>query len=126
MWYQKDKLQQIARVLDSIIETVFEFENKYHAELEKVHPEYELSAKNLVHYLGLRSFNINILQEMLEDVGLPVSLESQDNVLYHLLSLQTIVHSLMGDRMDEGSGNFLSNKEVKTIVQQNSTIFSII
>ena len=46
----------IARVqaaLQAILDRAQEFETRYAADIEAVHPEYRYSAKNLVHYLAL-------------------------------------------------------------------------
>ena len=101
MRFSKDKLQEIITALNSIIETVYEFEDKYEPNLRNVHPNYAQSARNLVHYLALRSFNINILQQKLEDLGLPITLESQDNILLSIISLRAIVYSLLDYRFTE-------------------------
>ena len=67
MLFQRDKLQEILVALDSVIDRISEFENKYKTQLNSVHPNYAQSAKNLVHYLALRSFNINIFQDKLRN-----------------------------------------------------------
>lgn len=119
MLFPKDKLHEILVALNSIIEKIDEFENSYALQLRKVHVNYVQSAKNLVHYLGLRSFNINVLQQKLEDVGLPISLESQDNILYILLNLRSIVHSLLNYELTDEE-NLITNQEVKKIKERNS------
>ena len=120
MLFSKEKLQEIATALNTILDTIYEFESKYKPELNTVHPNYLRSAKNLVHYLALRSFNINIFQQKLEDVGLPITLESQDNILYSLLSLRTIVHSLLDWELIDADEKYLNNEEVKRIRKKNS------
>lgn len=120
MRFSKDKLQEILITLNSIIDTVYEFENKYNSHLKRVHPNYTQSAKNLVHYLGLRSFNINLLQDKLEDIGLPFSLESQDNVLFNLLNLKAIVCSLLDYRLIDEEEELKTNNEVKRILDRNN------
>ena len=55
MLFQRDKLQEILVALDSVIDRISEFEHKYKTQLNSVHPNYAHSAKNLVHYLALRS-----------------------------------------------------------------------
>ena len=68
MRFPKDKLQEIVVGLNSIIDTIYEFENKYRSQINRVHANYAHSAKNLVHYLALRSYNIDVLQQKLEDI----------------------------------------------------------
>ena len=120
MRFSKDKLQEIVTDLNSIIEAVYEFEDKYDSQLKSVHPNYAYSAKNLVHYLAMRSFNINVLQQKLEDVGLPIALETQDNILYSLLNLRTILYSLLNYQLQDEEKELLNNMAVQKIREENS------
>ncbi len=120
MRFPKDKLQEIVVALSSIIDTIYECELKYKNELNNVHPNYMHSAKNLVHYLALRSFNIDVFQQKLEDIGMPVALESQENILYSLLNLRTIVYSLLGYQLPDEEKGHLNNLEVQKIRGENS------
>lgn len=119
MLFQRDKLQEILVALDSVIDRISEFEHKYETELNSVHPKYAQSAKNLVHYLALRSFNINIFQDKLEDLGLPITLESQNNILYNMLNFRTVINSLMHNDLIAEEHEYINNKEVKKILKKN-------
>ena len=119
MLFPGDKLQAIIVALDSVIDRISEFENKYKSQLNNVHPNYTQSAKNLVHYLAMRSFNINIFQEKLEEIGLPIALESQNNILYDLLNMRTVINSLLNNEIFVEEHKYLNNKEVKKILEQN-------
>lgn len=120
MRFPKDKLQEIVVALNSIIDTIYEFESKYESQINQVHANYAHSAKNLVHYLALRSFNIDVFQQKLEDVGLPVGLESHENILYSLLNLRTIVYSLLNYQLHDEEKEHLNNAEVQKIREENS------
>ena len=119
MLFQRDKLQEILVALDSVIDRITEFEHRYNAQLNSVHPNYAQSAKNLVHYLALRSFNINIFQDKLEDIGLPITLESQNNILYGLLNVRTVINSLMNNELEDEEYDYINNKKVKKILKKN-------
>lgn len=120
MRFSKIKLEEIITALNSIIETVYEFEDKYKSQLRSVHSNYTQSAKNLVHYLAFRSFNINILQQKIEDIGLPVTLESQDNILLSLINLRAIVYSLLDYELEDEQEKVIDNQKVKELKEQNS------
>ena len=62
MLFPRDKLQELVVSLDLVIDKISEFEHRYKSQLNNVHPNYSQSAKNLIHYLALRSCNINIFQ----------------------------------------------------------------
>jgi len=120
MLFPRDKLQELVVSLDLVIDKISEFEHRYRSQLNNVHPNYSQSAKNLVHYLALRSFNINIFQEKLEEIGLPITLESQNNILYGLLNFRTIINSLLKNEIFDEEKIHLNNKEVKKFIKQNS------
>ena len=120
MLFPRGKLQEILVALDTVIDKIYEFEHKYRSQLNNVHPNYFESAKNLVHYLAMRSFNINIFQDKLEEIGLPVTMESQNNILYGLLNFRTIINSLLKNEIYDEEQNHLNNKQVKKILKKNS------
>jgi len=120
MLFPRGKLQEILVALDTVIDKIYEFEHKYRSQLNNVHPNYFQSAKNLVHYLAMRSFNINIFQDKLEEIGLPVTMESQNNILYGLLNFRTIINSLLKNEIYDEEQNHLNNKQVKKILKKNS------
>jgi len=119
MLFQRDKLQEILVALDRVIDRISEFEHKYKTQLNNVHPNYSQSAKNLVHYLALRSFNMDIFQDKLEDIGLPIALESQNNILYGILNFRTVINSLMNNEVFDEEHEYINNKKVKKILKKN-------
>ncbi len=98
---QTDQLQSINRQVEEIIEKVREIENNYAEEIENVHPIYRKSALNLVHYLGLRSFDIDHLQDQLRDLGLPSLSNVEAHVMKSLLTLSSILNHLLGNPVRE-------------------------
>ena len=119
MLFDRDKLQEILVVLDSVIDRMSEFEQRYKTQLENVHPNYFHSAKNLVHYLAMRSFNMNVFQDKLEDLGLPIAMECQNNILFSVLNFRTVINSLMNNELSDDQHEYITNKKVKKIVKKN-------
>jgi len=119
MVFEREKLQEISKALDSVIERMHEFESKYETQLNKVHPNYAQGARNLVHYLAMRSFNMNVFQDKIEDLGLPLNLESQNNILYGLLNLRTVINSLMSHELPGEEQVCVTNKEVQDLLERN-------
>lgn len=120
MRYQKNKLQEIAMAIDLVIDKISKFELKYQTQLSNVHPNYAKSAKNLVHYLALRTFDANILQEKLDELGLPISPESKNSILHKILNVKTIINSLLNIDLPSDEKIVIINKEAKIIQNQNS------
>ncbi len=119
MRYDRDKLQEILAALDSVMDRISEFEHRYGTELDNVHPKYAHSAKNLVHYLAMRSLNMNVFQDKLEDLGLPISLESHHNILFNILNLRTVVESLLNGELKDEEPPCIGNRQVEAIMEEN-------
>lgn len=119
MFYSKNKLKEIASYSDLIIAKISEFEHTYKQQIDNVHTKYTKSAENLIHYLALRSFDVDVLQGKIDEIGLPNSPEFKGSILYRILSFKTIINSLLGIETLDENKTFLTNKEAKKIMQEN-------
>ena len=107
MLFSKDKLQEVSNSIDTVIQKIYELESKYSKQINKVHPNYTDCAKNLIHYLALRSFDVDLFQEKLGELGLPNSPGSENNVLYNLLTFKTLINSLLKIETKELKDSFI-------------------
>jgi pyruvate kinase len=119
---QMDQLRSINQQIEEIIEKVREIENKYAEEIENVHPVYRKSVLNLVHYLGLRSFDIDHLQDQLRDLGLPSLSNVEAHVMKSLLTLSSILNHLVGNPVREKRKGIISIKKSKKILNRNTKL----
>ncbi len=119
MLYPKEKLQEIAASIDSVIEKISEYEQKFQLQIDNVHPKYTKSAKNLIHYLALRSYDIDVLQEKIDEIGLPSSPGIENSILFRLLNFQTIINSLLNVGVASDETLFLTKKEANKILKEN-------
>ncbi len=95
MLFQKENLQEISTQIDQILNKVRDYESRYSQQILNVHPNYQKSAKNLIHYLALRTFDNDILQNKLYEIGLPSSTSSESSVLQNIITFKTIINSLL-------------------------------
>lgn len=84
------------------------------SELDNVLPEYRLSARNLVHYLTLRSVDLREVQEQLARLGLSSLGRSESHVLANLDKVLGLLHRLTGqswrDKSDEEPAGSVSSR----------------
>lgn len=73
-------------------------------ELEAVLPEHRQSARNLIHYLTLRSVDLRPLQDQLAWLGLSSLGRSESHVLANLDKVLGLLHRLTGQTWEEKSG----------------------
>ncbi len=81
--------------IEELIQYVLDWEEKYRDKIEKVHPDYMDSAKNLVHYYALRSRKLNNLQKRLGNFGLSRLSDSEAHIMASLLTTRSILKSML-------------------------------
>ncbi len=122
MNFNIEVLQSIQQQIDEIIQKARELEAKYVAEISTVHSVYQKSASNLIHYLAFRSFDIDILQERLREIGLPSLTNIEGHVMESLLSIKTIINHLTGHQKIEISRGVITSKKSKKILNKNTKL----
>lgn len=120
MKFDKDKLKSIDNQIQTILTKAEELETNYQDEILRVHPVYQKSATNLLHYLALRSFEIGDLQEELRELGLPSLSNVEAHVLQSLLSIKTIVDHLLGNQVVTRQKRIISIKKGRKLLNRNT------
>ena len=85
LWQQLQRIRERAEALES----------RFEAELQQVHPDFAASARNLLHYIALRQFDIGELQKRLAELGLSSLGRSEPHVL---ASINAVQHALPRSR----------------------------
>lgn len=120
MTFQKDFLKEINAQIDIILQKILEYEERYQTQIERVHPKHKESARNLIHYLALRTFDNNIIQEKLAIAGFPISSNYESEILHGLLSFKAIIKGLLGKEMSEFENDYIDNEQAKSFLKQNT------
>lgn len=120
MLFETEKLEEILIQIDLILERIFEYENTYKNQIINVHPNYAESAKNLIHYLALRSFDYDVFQDKLSKAGLPNTSSSESSVLHNLLIYKTIIHHLLKIEDVKNTYNYLTKRESKQLLKKHT------
>jgi pyruvate kinase len=119
---KSDRLGAINQRIYEILEKLKEVENSYSDEIERVHPIYRRSALNLVHYLALRSFDIDDLQDQLRNYGLPSLSNIEAHVMRSLLTLSSILNHMLGYPDREKRKGIISIKKSKKLLNRNTKL----
>lgn len=122
MKIQLPVLEIIDHQVGEIIQKANELEIKYLAEISAVQPMHKKSAKNLVHYLAFRSFDIDILQGKLREIGLPSLTHIEGHVMESLLSVKTIINHLQGKQVMEHKRGVVTSKLSKKLLDKNTKL----
>jgi pyruvate kinase len=95
---KKKKVESLLSRLDDLIKQAKEWEAKYAEPLGNVHPLYESSAINLIHYRALRSNDIRNLQKGLRNMALSRFARAQSHVMNSLRMNKAILESLLKNK----------------------------
>ena len=116
----KDRYNALLDRVGIIITTALDLEQQWSDELGKVHPLYEASAKNLIHYLAFRSLEIDRLQTELRDLGLPSLSNIEAHVMQSLINLQEILEHLAGRPVTAKPTGIITVKKSDKLLRKNT------
>ncbi|MCB9259132.1 MAG: hypothetical protein H6612_07200 [Ignavibacteriales bacterium] len=116
------KLDALEIKFDEIINQLKTFEKKYESEINNVNPLYTKSAKNLIHYLAFRSFDLSLIQDELNELGLPGLSNIEPHVMKSLLSTKNIIEKLNDKEISNNGKVDLSVKKAKKILNKNTKL----
>jgi pyruvate kinase len=120
MLFETEKLEEIQVQIDLILDKIFEYENTFKKQIASVHQNYTESAKNLIHYLALRSFDNDVFQDKLNKIGLSNTSSSESSVLHNLLVYKTIINHLLKLEEVEKSPTYLTKSESKHLLKKHT------
>lgn len=93
---KQEKITWLIDEINKIIKRVTKQEKQYADQLAKIDPRFEKSARNLIHYRGLRLADISSVQKKLGHLGLSRLAKSQGHVMASLLTNKAILQSMLG------------------------------
>ena len=94
---RNDDLADLARHVANLIEHVHTNEQRFGDRIEATHPKLRESARNLVHYLAIRRFDLRNLQESLAQWGLSSLGRTEGHVLSTLTAVSRVLARLNGE-----------------------------
>jgi pyruvate kinase len=111
----------IPYLIDNLLqirEATLEEEHKYEDLIQNIHPNHQLSARNFIRYLKLRTFDLREVQDQLCNLGLSsfghserYALANLENIL-HFLTLHEQAEKATLYALDERPLNFFKSREI--------------
>jgi pyruvate kinase len=120
MKMRPQKIDELIAQLDQIIADVRSYEAKFAGPLAEIHPQYNKSAINLVHYLALRHRDLRDLQKKLGYLGLSRLAKAEGHVLTSLNSTRMILNRLKGNMKDVSGKEPVSIKRSTKLLRTNT------
>ena len=119
---RRTNLLGIKEVLDRILAKMKAMETAYSDELAMVHPIYTSSARNLIHYLALRTFDIDDLDDKLKRLGLPEISAVESYIRRSVLDLKQLINHLLEEPVTEHNHRSISLDTSEKILKKNTKL----
>lgn len=108
------------RQVEEIIEKAMELEEQYKEQLERVHPGFQQSARNLVYYRAMRSDDIRGLQKRLGWMGVSRLAKAESHTLSSLFITRSVLTAFLNDEPIHIQPAGLSIKEGNRLARVNA------
>lgn len=119
---REQKLRALDQQLDRILEKVNKMESQYAEALYMVHPIYRKSAQNLIHYLAVRSFDVDDFEEELIHLGFTGLSGSEEHVMRAILNLKQLINSLLNKKESIPLQGVLSIEKGDKLLKKNTKL----
>ena len=123
----KEKTQKLIARLSELRDYAIEIEGQNESLIARIHPYYKSSARNLLHYLAIRTFELDEIQAALSSLGLSSLDHSEGYTLTNLENILYLLHMIQGVKMPQGSNGYLMDfaKSRDRLKQHAEEIFGV-
>lgn len=108
----ENSIEEIRLILNELIKE----EIQQHEIIESVHPSFQKSAPNLIHYRTLRRIDITRLQKKLGNLGLSRIARSEAHVIASLQNCRDILKALVKDKSKDDQHRRVSIKKARKLL----------
>lgn len=106
MKIKREVVQEVIDQLDAILSKMDIDEDKTEEILSQIHPNFDKSARNLIHYFAFRSFDVRAMQKHLRNLGLTRFANAQGHIKASVL----LTRYLLGLAMDKNEKEALKKQ----------------
>jgi len=104
----KEKCQRLIKTISHLQFKMKKLEDRCEGHIGKIHPSYQISARNLIHYIAFRRHDVRDIQEQLVGLGLSSLGRSEAAVFSHVDSVVHALRLLGGVGLERQAGGFAS------------------
>ena len=110
-----EKITSLIKEIDTLLGEISSAEWKSKHLIEEVHPSFQKSAQNLVHYRALRTMDITGIQMKLKYLGLSRVARAEAHVFASLQNSRFILKTLIGDESTDEVNRHISIKKANKV-----------
>ena len=118
-----EKIREIIAEIESIKLSAQSLEKDFAPYLQKVHPKWLESARNLVHYRALRNHDLRELQKKLGNLGLSRLAKAEGHVMASLDANLQMLKALIGEKAQESASAIGIEESIKILSNHRKALF---
>jgi pyruvate kinase len=116
------KAKELEHLLDSILDKIGEYEHLYTSELQAVHPGFKKSARNLIHYLAIITFDLPEIQSKCMELGVTGFKDIQVHVVKSLFVTKNVLRKIQDKKPKPIPKGVLSRKQSQQLLRRNTKL----
>ncbi len=116
----KELLQELATTIEGLIQDCLELEKRYEKHLDAVHPNFQPSARNLIHYRAIRHHDLRDFQKKLGNLGISRLAKAEAHVMASLRINLAIIQAMLADEPLAIPSPRLTAKKSKRLHKRNA------
>ncbi|MDN5205453.1 pyruvate kinase [Fulvivirgaceae bacterium BMA10] len=120
MKVRPDKINLLIEEIERILDEISEIESTYADSIHQVHPSFQQSARNLIHYRALRTIDITSLQKNLGDLGLSRIARAEPHIMASLQNCRYILKALVDDEPLDHKPRNISIRKAQKILRTHT------
>ncbi len=116
----RKKIHALITQIEALITSLYDDEASYANLLEAIHPVYQKSARNLIHYNSIRKIDLRVLQKKLRHLGLSRLAKAEGHILSSLIKTRFILYKLLDEQPPTVLKSGLSIKNSKRLLNKHA------
>ncbi len=120
MKIKSDKIEALVKQIEAILDELNKVALTYEDQITQIHPSFQKSARNLIHYRTLRTIDITGLQKDLGDIGLTRLARAEPHIAGSLNNARFLLKTLMHESYSKGKERTISLKKAKKVLMTHT------
>ena len=118
--YNHKKILSLLQEITTLEENALLLEKKNKSLLARIHPAHQVSARNLLHYLAIRSCDIRTLQKDLSELAISSNSHSESYALSNLRKIRNVLAAIGGTASVEADNVGVTSRESAHLLKSNT------
>ena len=118
--YNKKSIKALLQKVEELEHSALSLEEQNKSTLDHVHPDHVASARNLLHYLAIRSQDVRTLQNGLTEMAISSHSHSESYTLSSLQKIKYLLSTLLGEEAVAPNDSAVTFEKSRHLLQHNA------